>query len=186
VAQRPVLPLHRLRNALRFRHPLFPLRDKRRQQSPPSAVWTRHWQFWQRSRALPRWEWLFSSRLFSTHILEADQFRIMAAANIVTLNSGNFSEQVLKSTTPVLVDFWAEWCGPCKMIAPVLDELAGEYDGRIRIGKVNIDEDQALASQFGIRAIPTLLIFKNGQVAEQIVGMKSKRDLKASLDKAAA
>jgi len=109
----------------------------------------------------------------------------MAAANIVTLNSGNFSDEVLKSSEPVLVDFWAEWCGPCKMIAPVLDELASEYDGRIKIGKVNIDEDQALATQYGVRAIPTLLIFKDGQVAEQLVGMRSKRDLKASLDKVA-
>ena len=110
----------------------------------------------------------------------------MAAANILTLNNGNFSTEVLNSSTPVLVDFWAEWCGPCKMIAPVLDELAGEYDGRVKIGKVNIDDDQALASQYGIRAIPPLLVFKGGQVAEQIVGMKSKRDLKASLDKVAS
>ncbi len=72
------------------------------------------------------------------------------------------------------------------MIAPVLDELAGEYDGRVKIGKVNIDEDQGLASQYGVRAIPTLLIFKNGEVAEQIVGMRSKRDLKSSLDKVAS
>ena len=107
----------------------------------------------------------------------------MAAANIVTLNSGNFPPEVLSSPLPVLVDFWAEWCGPCKMIAPVLDELASEYEGRIKIGKVNIDEDQALATQYGVRAIPTLLIFKDGQVAEQIVGMRSKRDLKSSLDK---
>jgi thioredoxin 1 len=110
----------------------------------------------------------------------------MAAANIVTLTSANFPTEVLKSPTPVLVDFWAEWCGPCKMIAPVLDELASEFDGRVKIGKVNIDEDQALASQYGVRAIPTLLIFKDGQVAEQIVGMRSKRDLKSSLDKVAS
>lgn len=109
----------------------------------------------------------------------------MAAANIVVLNSANFSAEVEKSATPVLVDFWAEWCGPCKMIAPVLDELAAEYDGRVKIGKVNIDEDQSLASKYGVRAIPTLLIFKNGEVAEQIVGMRSKRDLKSSLDKVA-
>src|SRR3954471_20298508 len=110
----------------------------------------------------------------------------MAAANILTLTTANFPAEVIQSATPVLVDFWAEWCGPCKMIALALDELASEYDGRIKIGKVNIDEDQALASQYGVRAIPTLLIFKDGQVAEQIVGMRSKRDLKSSLDKVAS
>jgi thioredoxin 1 len=110
----------------------------------------------------------------------------MAAANIVTLTDANFSEQVLKSTTPVLVDFWAEWCGPCKMIAPVLDELAGEYDGKVKIGKVNIDEHQQLAINYGINSIPTLLFFKDGQVADQVVGMRSKRDLKASFDRVLA
>jgi thioredoxin 1 len=92
----------------------------------------------------------------------------------------------LESTTPVLVDFWAEWCGPCKMIAPLLDELADEYDGKAKIGKVNIDEQQALATQYGIRAIPTLLLFSKGQVADQIVGARSKRDFKASLDRVVA
>ena len=110
----------------------------------------------------------------------------MAAANIVTLTDANFSEQVLKSSTPVLVDFWAEWCGPCKMIAPVLDELAGEYDGKVKIGKVNIDEHLQLAINYGINSIPTLLFFKNGQVADQVVGMRSKRDLKASFDRVLA
>jgi thioredoxin 1 len=110
----------------------------------------------------------------------------MAAANIVTLTEGNFSEEVLKSATPVLVDFWAEWCGPCKMIAPVLDELAGEYDGKVKIGKVNIDEFQQLAINYGINSIPTLLFFKNGQVADQVIGMRSKRDLKASFDRVLA
>jgi len=86
----------------------------------------------------------------------------------------------------VLVDFWAEWCGPCKMIAPLLDELADEYSGKIKIGKVNIDEQQELATKYGIRAIPTLLVINKGQVAEQMVGAKSKRDLKASLDRVAA
>jgi thioredoxin 1 len=107
----------------------------------------------------------------------------MASPNILTLTSDNFQQHVLKSPTPVLVDFWAEWCGPCKMIAPILDELADEYSGRVSIGKVNIDDHQNLASQFGVRAIPTLLLFQNGEVAEQIVGLRSKRDLKASMDK---
>lgn len=107
----------------------------------------------------------------------------MAAANMVTLTEANFSQEVLKSPAPVVVDFWAEWCGPCKMIAPVLDELAGEYDGKVKIGKVNIDEHQQLAINYGINSIPTLLFFKNGQVADQVVGMRSKRDLKASFDR---
>jgi thioredoxin 1 len=107
----------------------------------------------------------------------------MAAANIVTLTDANFPQEVLSSATPVVVDFWAEWCGPCKMIGPVLDELATEYDGKVKIGKVNIDEHQQLAINYGINSIPTLLFFKDGKVAEQIVGMKSKRDLKASFDR---
>ena len=109
----------------------------------------------------------------------------MSAANIVTLTEANFQQEVLESPTPVLVDFWAEWCGPCKMIAPILEELAGEYDGKVKVGKVNIDEHQSIATQYGIRAIPTLLIFKDGEVAEQVVGLRSKRDLKANLDKVA-
>jgi thioredoxin 1 len=110
----------------------------------------------------------------------------MSAPNILTLTTDNFDQEVLKSPMPVLVDFWAEWCGPCKMVAPILDELASEYDGKVRIGKVNIDHHQALATEYGIRAIPTLLLFKDGQVADQIVGLRSKRDFKAKLDRAAA
>ena len=106
----------------------------------------------------------------------------MSAPNILTLTASNFDEQVIKSPQPVLVDFWAEWCGPCKMLSPILDELAREYDGKVRIGKVDIDHDQNLAVKYGIQAVPTLLLFKNGQVTDQIVGLKSKRDFKTKLD----
>ena len=109
----------------------------------------------------------------------------MASPSILTLTQENFAQQVLQSRAPVLVDFWAEWCGPCKMIAPLLDELADEYDGKVKIGKVNIDEQQNLAAEYGVRAIPTLLVFHNGQVTDQIAGARSKRDLKASLDRVA-
>ena len=109
----------------------------------------------------------------------------MASPSILTLTQENFAQQVLQSRAPVLVDFWAEWCGPCKMIAPLLDELANEYDGKVKIGKVNIDEQQNLAAEYGVRAIPTLLIFHHGEVAAQLVGARSKRDLKASLDRVA-
>ncbi len=107
----------------------------------------------------------------------------MSALNIVTVTQENFDKEVLQSAQPFLVDFWAEWCGPCKMLAPILDELAQEYDGRIRVGKVNVDDHQALAAKFGISSIPTLLMFQKGQVADQIVGLRSKRDLKASFDR---
>jgi len=110
----------------------------------------------------------------------------MASPLIVTLTQESFAQQVLQSPVPVLVDFWAEWCGPCKMIAPLLDELADEYDGKVKVGKVNIDEQQSLAAEYGIRAIPTLLLFSKGQVADQMVGAKSRRDFKASLDRVTA
>ncbi|MGO8925537.1 MAG: thioredoxin [Limisphaerales bacterium] len=110
----------------------------------------------------------------------------MAAPNIVALTQENFATEVLKASTPVLVDFWAEWCGPCKMIGPVLDELADEYAGQVKIGKVDIDQQQALAAEYGVRAIPTLLLFHQGQVADQMVGLRSKKDLKASIARVAA
>ncbi|HXJ57866.1 MAG TPA: thioredoxin [Verrucomicrobiae bacterium] len=110
----------------------------------------------------------------------------MGSANIVTVTTANFEQEVLKSAQPVVVDFWAEWCGPCKMVGPILDELAVEYGGRVKIAKVNIDQHQELAVQFRINSIPTLLFFKNGQVVDQMVGLKSKKDFKAKLDPIAA
>jgi len=105
----------------------------------------------------------------------------MASQHIVTVSTDNFEQEVAKSPQPVLVDFWAEWCGPCKMIAPVLDEIAEEKAGQVKIGKVNVDDNQELATRFGIRAIPTLLLFKDGQVKETIVGMTGKKDLEKKL-----
>jgi len=110
----------------------------------------------------------------------------MAAPNIVTLTQENFSQEVLQSSTPVLVDFWAQWCNPCRALFPILDELADEYDGRVKIGKVNTDDQQTLAVEYGITAIPTLLLFNQGQVVDQVRGLRSKRDLKESLDRVAA
>jgi len=110
----------------------------------------------------------------------------MSAPNVITLTQENFAKEVLQSPTPVLVDFWATWCGPCKMLSPILDELAQEYDGRIKIGKVNTDEQPELASEYRIQAMPTMLFFKQGQVAKQVVGLKSKRELQTSFDSLAA
>jgi thioredoxin 1 len=100
---------------------------------------------------------------------------------IVNLSTESFKTTVNSSTTPVLVDFWAPWCGPCKAIAPVLEELATELDGKLKVAKVNIDENDAIAAEFGVRAIPTMILFKGGQVAETLVGMMPKATLKAKL-----
>ncbi len=101
---------------------------------------------------------------------------------ITYVTDSSFDQDVLKSSGPVLVDFWAEWCGPCKMIAPVLEEIAGEYTGRLKVAKLNIDENPATPPKFGIRGIPTLMLFKNGSVEATKVGAVSKSQLAAFID----
>ncbi|MCB5227298.1 thioredoxin TrxA [Alishewanella sp. 16-MA] len=102
--------------------------------------------------------------------------------HILQVSDDSFEADVLKAETPVLVDFWAEWCGPCKMIAPILDDVASEYAGKVAVAKVNIDQNPNTPPKFGIRGIPTLLLFKNGQVAATKVGALSKTQLKQFLD----
>ncbi|MFH1169872.1 MAG: thioredoxin [Chloroflexota bacterium] len=100
------------------------------------------------------------------------------------VDENSFDKEVLKAKTPVLVDFWAAWCGPCRMVAPVVDELADEYDGKVSFVKVDVDQNQKIASQFGIMSIPTLIIFKDGKPVSNIVGFRPKPELKRSLDAA--
>jgi thioredoxin 1 len=103
------------------------------------------------------------------------------SANITNLTTDTFKSAVTTASTPVLVDFWAPWCGPCKAIAPILEELATEMTGKLTIAKVNIDENDAIAAEYGVRAIPTMILFKGGKVAETIVGMMPKAALKTKL-----
>jgi len=107
----------------------------------------------------------------------------MAGNGILTLTDDNFDEQIKKMSGPVLVDFWAAWCGPCKMIAPSLEQLAGEMAGRATVAKVNVDENGDVANRFGIRSIPTLIIFKEGRVVDQIVGALPKEQIRRMVEK---
>jgi thioredoxin len=110
----------------------------------------------------------------------------MASANIKHISDSNFEGEVLKSATPVLIDFWAPWCGPCKAIAPVLDELADEYAGKLKVVKINVDENPETPARYGVRGIPNLLIIKGGQVKDQIVGAVPKGHLVRAVDAALA
>ena len=104
------------------------------------------------------------------------------AENLIEFTDDNFDTEVLKSNLPVLVDFWAERCGPCKMIAPIVEEIAGDYAGKVKVGKVNVDFNNQVAMQYGIRGIPALLVFKGGSVANQIVGAVPKNNITQILD----
>ena len=107
----------------------------------------------------------------------------MASDNVLELTDGNFEEEILNSELPALVDFWAEWCMPCKMMAPVVDELADDYAGRLKVGKVDTDSAREIAMKHGISAIPTLILFdKDGQVTKKLVGVQQKADIKEAID----
>ncbi len=96
----------------------------------------------------------------------------------IILTEASFEKEVINSDIPVLVDFWATWCGPCRMLAPIIEEIANEYEGKVKVGKVNVDEQSALAAKYGIMSIPTLILFKNGEIAEKTVGLRSKEQIK--------
>lgn len=106
--------------------------------------------------------------------------------NLLALTEKNFEDEVIKSKVPVLIDFWAEWCAPCHMVSPIVEELAKEYDGKLKVGKLDVDANGSIAQRYKILAIPTILIFKKGQVASQIIGAAPKKDIRSNIDKVLA
>jgi thioredoxin 1 len=106
----------------------------------------------------------------------------MASENVLELTDANFEEEVVKSEHPVLVDFWAEWCMPCRMLAPVIDELASEYDGKVKVGKVDTDANRETSVKYGISAIPTIILFKDGEIHKKFVGVTPKAEFNSELD----
>jgi len=107
----------------------------------------------------------------------------MATENVLKFNTENFDSEVLKASVPVLVDFWASWCGPCKMIAPIITQLADEYVGKVKVGKVNVDEERELAATYKVMSIPTIILLKDGKVVEQTIGARPKGDLDRMIKK---
>ena len=106
------------------------------------------------------------------------------AENVIEFSDQSFDSSVLESDVPVLVDFWAVWCGPCKAIAPIIEEIANDYDGKVKVGKVDVDNNNQVAMKFGIRSIPTLLLFKSGEVVDQVIGNVGKESIESMLNKA--
>jgi thioredoxin 1 len=106
----------------------------------------------------------------------------MAEGKVIHVTNANFDQEVIQSDLPVLIDFWAEWCAPCRMIAPIVEQIAQEYDGKLKVCKLNVDEDGPLAARYGIRSIPTLILFKEGKPASQFVGAAPKSEIKRWLD----
>ena len=106
----------------------------------------------------------------------------MSSERVVVVTDGEFDSAVLQSDKPVILDFWAEWCQPCKALAPTVEEIAGEYEGTVKVGKLNVDDNPHTATKYGIRGIPTLLFFKGGQVVQQVTGVKSKVEIKKIID----
>ena len=106
----------------------------------------------------------------------------MSSGKVVVVTDAEFESTVLQSDKPVILDFWAEWCQPCKMLSPTVEEIAGEYEDAVKVGKLNVDDNPGTATKYGIRGIPTLLFFKGGQVVQQLVGVKSKSEIKKVID----